>query len=625
MHARLTHWGPGGGAVALKGSAGLGHALSHGTPEARYETMPLWDEDRQTLLVATARLDNREELCDVFAVPVAERPTTPDGRLILRAFQRWGEDCPSHLLGDWSFAAWQARERRFFLARDQLGITGLFYYYKAPFFAFASGCEALLALPEVPCRANEALLARYLLLAPGGDLDATAWEDIRLLMPAQTLAITADSFERKTYWSLENVPEIRLKTDADYIDGFLERYRAAVKNRLRSLRPVGTTLSAGLDSGSVTVLAAEALRERGQRLTAFTSVPLHSAEHLVAPALADEWPLASAVARHWDNIEHVPVRAEDLSPLKALERSLSFFPHPIHGASNMFWFIAILAEAQSRGLGAVLIGQLGNGGISWSGGANRIFYQFMSGDWDGGRRALAAWRARQGRSWSGAIGSHLLRPLIGPLWINRRRLLRPDALSGESFGALAPSFARRINARAMLKTNPWHKIFVRPLPPREERQLFFNLSVSLGSLYQAYGAAFGLEVRDPTTDVRLLEFCFGIPDEFHVQNGEERMLVRQAMEGLMPAEAQWNTRRGRQAADVALRLLDHPAEVEDMLSRLEASPAVTARLDVQALRVFWRSLQTRVTPAIAQQAAIFFLRGIMAGLFCASTQQEAQK
>src|SRR5207245_1444027 len=89
MREALAEWGPDGGGTALKESAGLGQALLQSTPEAVNETMPVWDDERQILLVAAARLDNREELCDAFAIPAAERAATPDGRLIMRAFQRW--------------------------------------------------------------------------------------------------------------------------------------------------------------------------------------------------------------------------------------------------------------------------------------------------------------------------------------------------------------------------------------------------------------------------------------------------------------------------------------------------------------------------------------------------------
>jgi asparagine synthase (glutamine-hydrolysing) len=615
MRARLAHWGPDRGEVWCQGSAGLGQVLLHSTPEARHETMPLWDDERHTVLVAAARLDNRDELCDDLGIPRAERSITPDGLLVRRAFQRWGEGSPKHLLGDWSFAAWIPQERRLFVARDHIGVTGVFYYFRPPFFAFASGCDALLALPEVPRRLDELHFARYVAIVPG-DHDHTAWENVRTLLPAHGLTVTPAGFQTQSYWRVEDAPAVRLGSDADYVEGFLDRYRRAVRSRLRSPRPAGATLSAGLDSGSVTALAAEALRERGERLTAFTSVPLHAAGHLVPGALADEWPLAHAVAERWDNIEHVAVRAENISPLTAVARSLDIYPLPVHAAGNLFWLLALYTAAQARGLGVVLTGQMGNGGVSWSGGSNRIFYLFASGRLGAGRRALAVWRTKQGRSWLGAIKSQVLGPVLGPAWRQRHRWFRPGEPSWANLGAIQPAFARRINLRAAARESHIHKVFAWPMEPREERSLILALNAPLaGPVHQAYGSACRLEVRDPTTDVRLLEYCFGVPDEIHATNGGERMLMRQAMEGLLPPEVQWNTVRGRQAADVALRLLDHRGEMEETLRRLESAPAVAEYLDLSALRSTWMALQAQITLQTAQNATKLLLRGVMAGEF----------
>jgi asparagine synthase (glutamine-hydrolysing) len=124
-----------------------------------------------------------------------------------------------------------------------------------------------------------------------------------------------------------------------------------------------------------------------------------------------------------------------------------------------------------------------------------------------------------------------------------------------------------------------------------------------------------LDIRDPTTDVRLLEYCFGVPDEIHSRNGGERMLIRRAMDGILPQEVQWNTVRGRQAADVALRLLDHRGEMESTLRSLESAPALAEYLDLAAMRSTWKELQEQVTVQTAQQATTLLLRGIMAGQF----------
>jgi asparagine synthase (glutamine-hydrolysing) len=138
MDAALAHWGPDGNGLWHDEQCGLGQRLLFNTPEALHEQLPRWVEDARIAFTAEARIDNRAELCDIFAIPHNERATTPDSDLILRAYCKWGEACPDHLLGDWSFAVWHPDERKLFVARDHHGNTSLVYWQQGEQFAFAS-------------------------------------------------------------------------------------------------------------------------------------------------------------------------------------------------------------------------------------------------------------------------------------------------------------------------------------------------------------------------------------------------------------------------------------------------------------------------------------------------------
>src|SRR5947207_4761588 len=145
MDAALAVWGPDGGMLWRCDAAALGVRLHATTPEARLERMPILLPDG-AVVVAAARLDNRDELCDAFGVAGAVRSSTPDGALVAKAFERWGPQCPSHLLGDWAVAVWEPAPRRLFLARDQIGNTGLHYHQEAGGVAFATTAAALHAV-----------------------------------------------------------------------------------------------------------------------------------------------------------------------------------------------------------------------------------------------------------------------------------------------------------------------------------------------------------------------------------------------------------------------------------------------------------------------------------------------
>ena len=306
----------------------------------------------------------------------------------MRAFQKWEEDCPEHLYGDWAYAAWDSSQRRLLLARDHLGMTGLYYFYQFPVFAFASASEALFASGQIQRQLNESKLARFLTFFHIEDDSETIWKGVENLLPGRSLVVSPKGLKIHRYWRIENSTSVNPRSDGECLDGFLHLYRAAVRSRLRSVRPIAISLSSGLDSASVTALAAEASPHRGQRLVAFTSVPVHPAEHLFPAGRVDEWALAHAIVEPFPHIEHVPIRAEAITPIGGIKRVLNILHTPMHAAVNAFWVIAVLDEARSRGVGVLLNGQLGNGSVSWGGGRDRIFTLFSRGDFDSAWKSL---------------------------------------------------------------------------------------------------------------------------------------------------------------------------------------------------------------------------------------------
>lgn len=616
MSKAMLRWGPDGVHTWHKGSVGLGFASLNITPESLFEEMPYYDLERCISLVAAARLDNRDELCDIFGISSTDRPKTPDNGLVMKAFQKWEKDCPKHLYGDWAFAVWDDRQQNLILARDQLGNTGLYYCHQPGFFAFASHPEALFAFGGIPRHLNESKLARHLTIIGQDDDFETIYKGVKCLIPAHSLSVTMKGIQYQRYWQIEDVPELHFKTDNAYLEEFLYRYRTAVRSRLRSTRPVGSMLSSGLDSGSVTALAAELLRQEGQKLAAFTSVPLHKVESHSTAARVDEWPLAKVIAEQYPNIEHISIPAENVTPIGGIKRALDIFHIPIHAAVNMFWIIALLNEAKSRGIGTLLTGQMGNGTISWNGGRDRIFFLLLRGEWDEGLKALALWKSFNGYSWFKTIKHHILRPLLKPLWSRRFQLLYPFEPPWKAYSPIHPEFAQRLGLLKAIRESGHDARFSKSIDPWKERKMTIIRNSNMAApIWHAIGSAFGMEVRDPTSDVRLMEFCLGVPERQYVSNGGDRMLLRRAMKGRLPPEIQWNTQRGKQAADIAFRLIDHSDEMNTVLDHLDISPTAARYLNVDIVRQAWDSVRSHPAKIASNQAEALLLRGVMTGLF----------
>ncbi len=334
---------------------GLGLCSRQITPESVFEKSSYQICAGTVSLVAAARLDNRSELCTAFGLDSSQSAITSDLALIARAYERWGQDCVHRLLGDWSFAAVHHQTNRFFLARDHYGNTGLHYCQVGNHFAFASGIEGLLAIKGMPKKVNDQKIAQMLIVWLH-DGSSTYYQDIMRLPPAHSLSFENGTLKLERYWQLENTPSLRLRSSQEYVECFLSIFRTAVHDRMRSRFPVATTLSSGLDSGAVTVLAAQAARERNERLTAFTSVPVHDLDFPDQARLDNEWDLAHLTSVFTGNIDHVPIPASQPTPIAAIRLATGILHEPPFAAANGYWIQSILEQTRASGFGVLLTG-----------------------------------------------------------------------------------------------------------------------------------------------------------------------------------------------------------------------------------------------------------------------------
>ncbi len=137
----------------------------------------------------------------------------------------------------------------------------------------------------------------------------------------------------------------------------------------------------------------------------------------------------------------------------------------------------------------------------------------------------------------------------------------------------------------------------------------------MGDLWALQGGHEHLEIRDPTTDARVIEYSFAVPDEvFHGPAGSDRELLRHAMRGLMPDDVRCNQDRGRQSADLAARLIASAPQVDRVLAGLAAGPA-PQYLDLARMQQAWDEARGTPDPLTTHRAGSILLRGMMAGLW----------
>ncbi|CUS46902.1 MAG: asparagine synthase-related protein [Pseudomonadota bacterium] len=542
--------------------------------------------------VATAgRIHNRLEIARALSLDAA---MVSDHRLFTLAYARWGQGCFSRIHGDWSCACWHPAEQRLVLARDHHGNTGLYYHDAPGIFAFATARRDLLALGLAPVEMDELYLAQMLVSWRAYQGDRTIHGPIRRVPPAHALIITPDRIEVQRYWRLEDTPELRVRRD-EYVEGLREIFDRAVRERLPDRGGVAATLSGGLDSGSVAVTAAQMLAGSGRRLAAYTSVPLADPSAYAVGGLGDEYALARDTARAAGTIDLHRIDAASVSPIQAIRDMLDIVLEPQHAAGNFFWLLDLYRTAARAGHGVVLTGQLGNGGISWSGGIGALPWRRQIST-----LGMAGWARRRVRG--------MLPVRIEQGWRGWRN-------SGDFGGsAIVPDFAGRLRLSERRAADAEEAPYV---SPRLERlRMLLPGRSQVGALHAEMGRAAGLSVGDPTGDARVLAFCLSVPDSVFVDpaTGQSRWLIREAMKGRLPETVRLNRRMGIQAADLVPRLRACPAEVGDAIDSIAHGPAA-GYVDTTRLEAAWRLLRSEDTPQAYSLAVSVLTRGIMAGLF----------
>jgi asparagine synthase (glutamine-hydrolysing) len=273
----------------------LGGTLSNFLPEDIFDTQPLWSADGSVCLVSDVRLDNRAELARELDLVHPEE--LADSSFLMAAWLRWGPSCLDHIIGGFAFAVWIPGRQELFAARDHSGERPLFYHRGEHFFALASMPKGLLALPGVFRGFDESRMVDWFgLLTP--DWNKSLFAGISALPLGHWLKVTPGSFECRQYWHPSNAAPTRFKRDEEYPEALLEIFDRATEARLRTTKSVGSLLSAGLDCSSVTASAARLLAERGESLTAFTSVPRPEFNGISRPwEIVNEGPAASEIAK----------------------------------------------------------------------------------------------------------------------------------------------------------------------------------------------------------------------------------------------------------------------------------------------------------------------------------------
>ncbi|MEJ0064434.1 MAG: asparagine synthase-related protein [Caulobacteraceae bacterium] len=483
------------------------------------------------------------------------------------------------LLGDFAFAAWDARARRLVLARDAMGGVPLFYHLADGFIAFATDYPGLFAAPDVPRQLDAAALGDYLVLNHRRS-EETFYAGVRRV-PSGALAIVEGGRLRlQQHWAPNVRAPARRGKLADIIAEARDLLDQAVAARLRSLTPVAAEATGGLDSSAVAATAARLLAPR--RLHTLTLLPPPGLS--VVPLRGhypDEHDKVAALGRMHANLDVEFLAPSQPHPNETDPRRMfALVGAPVRNPINYGWFAHLRDRAAESGHRVLLTGQEGNFTLSWDG---RLapFEWFRSFRYDLLVPELLALKRRSGVTWRRVLANSIVQHLE-PKAVRRWRYARQPGMyfAWEPYSAVDARFAEMAGLLARSIAAGHEPSLGLPRSGRQARAEAIHAHHEHALDFAAFSPALhGVQLRHPLRDRRLVEFTLSLPETLFSRNGVRRLFARQVLADRLPPQIIEEQRPGTQSPDWYERLTQRRDEIVTEAAALDRSALATRIVD----------------------------------------------
>lgn len=474
LHARLTIIDPPGGKQPMELDWGGEHYV----------------------LVYNGELYNTQELRYELSATGHRFLGHSDTEVVLHAYAEFGEDCVHKFNGIYSFAVWEEKSRTLFLCRDRIGVKPLFYCECGAGLVFASELKTILGYSGIRPQLDAEGAAQLILLGPGRLPGSGVFRGIRELEPGCMAQYTGRKLTIRRYWKLR---------DREHRESFEEtaecvRYLVedAIRRQMVSDVPIGTFLSGGLDSSIITAVCAGEMEKRGQQLSTF-SVDYENNDHYFR---ANDFQPDSdnAYIRLMEEELKTAHHRTVLTPenlMEALEDAT--IARDLPGMADVDFSLLAFCKEIRKSVKVALSGEC----------ADEIFGGYP---WYRDPRI----RAQAGFPWAQNTEQRI-RLLKPHLPFDSREFLTDayESVCRES-DILPEASPQEKRMKEMVNLN--FRYFMQTLLDRKDRM----------SMYHA------LEVRVPFCDYRIAEYLYGVPWEMKEYQGQEKGLLRHAVQGLLP-------------------------------------------------------------------------------------------
>ena len=261
MAAAIAHRGPDDEGFFTDGPVGFGHSRLSIIDLSDAGHQPMTTADGRFTLSYNGEVYNFRELRSELEGRGRRFRSNTDSEVVLEALAEWGEDALSRFNGMFALTLWDARERQLLLARDRYGIKPLHYARTPDALLFGSEVKSMLAHPAFKAEMDREALLEYLTFQ-NLFTDRSLFSGVRMLPAGCFASVKPESDGRPEvtrYWDFDFREPDEAASPEEYLEELDRLFRQAVGRQLVSDAPLGSYLSGGMDSGSVTAVAAPRL------------------------------------------------------------------------------------------------------------------------------------------------------------------------------------------------------------------------------------------------------------------------------------------------------------------------------------------------------------------------------
>ena len=530
INDQLIHRGPDSGNVFTMNNVALGHRRLSIIDLSENGNQPMTANDNFTI-VFNGEIYNFPEIRKDLIANNIKFLSNSDTEVVLKSFIYYGVEVFKKFNGMFALAIYNHSKNELIIARDQFGIKPLYYFLNDNVLVFASEMKAILAFPNLEFTLNKQALVEYFWFENALG-ENTFYNEIKEVRPGTFIKVSNNVLEVTEYFNINQIVEIDI-SENEAIIKIQNLFEESIKRHLISDVPVGVFLSGGIDSSAITAIASN--HYNGKLKTYSVSFDFDKSRN--------ELNLAKEVATIY-NTEHHEIIISGSDIVEVLEQLVNSHDEPFGDAADIPLFLL------TRKLkGSVKVVLQGDGGDEFFGGYSRyktmnninrykIFYfieKFITLIKTKNVKLLRLQRFLNAISQKHTFLRNALLLTMESKYSNPLQVLNINFL--ETVKDLDPfHIFKEVYSKYSKKIDIIQGLFYTDVQTVLKDTYLEKVDKST--------MANSIEVRVPFLDKELAEFTLSLPASLKVKNGNQKYILKKALNNIVPKKILFGKKRG---------------------------------------------------------------------------------